>query len=57
MLHLHSFCLIATKYDENLAKLLENKSLLLFKEMKNLNKAIKELYLDKVSGKVPEEVF
>ena len=25
--------------------------------MENINKAIKELYLDKVSGKIPEEVF
>lgn len=41
----------------NKAKLLENKALLLSKEMENINKAIKELYLDKVSGKIPEEVF
>ena len=41
----------------NKAKLLENKALLLSKEMENINKAIKELYLNKVSGKVPEEVF
>ena len=41
----------------NKAKLLENKALLLSKEMENLNKAIKELYLNKVSGKVPEEAF
>ena len=41
----------------NKAKLLENKALLLSKEMEDINKAIKELYLDKVSGKIPEEVF
>lgn len=41
----------------NKVKLLENKALLLSKEMENINKAIKELYLNKVSGKVPEEVF
>lgn len=41
----------------NKAKLLENKALQLSKEMENINKAIKELYLNKVSGKVPEEVF
>lgn len=41
----------------NKAKLLENKAILLSKEMENINKAIKELYLNKVSGKVPEEVF
>lgn len=41
----------------NKTKLLENKALLLSKEMENINKAIKELYLDKVSGKIPEEVF
>lgn len=41
----------------NKGKLLENKALLLSKEIENLNKAIKELYLDKVSDKVPREVF
>lgn len=41
----------------NKAKLLQNKVELLSKEMKDINNAIKELYLNKVSGKVPEEVF
>ena len=41
----------------NKAKLLQNKVELLSKEMEDINKAIKELYLNKVSGKVPEDVF
>ena len=41
----------------NKAKLLQKKVELLSKEMENINKAIKELYLNKVSGKVPEDVF
>lgn len=41
----------------NKAKLLENKKETLSKDMENINKAIKELYLNKVSGKVPEDVF
>ena len=41
----------------NKAKLLENKKETLSKDMENINKAIKELYLNKVSGKVPEEIF
>ena len=41
----------------NKAKLLQNKVELLSKEMKDINNAIKELYLNKVSSKVPEDVF
>lgn len=41
----------------NKAKLLENKKETLSKDMENINKAIKELYLNKISGKVPEDVF
>ena len=37
--------------------ILQNKVELLSKEMEDINKAIKELYLNKVSGKVPEDVF
>ena len=36
---------------------MQNKVELLSKEMEDINKAIKELYLNKVSGKVPEDVF
>ena len=36
---------------------MRNKVELLSKEMEDINKAIKELYLNKVSGKVPEDVF
>lgn len=38
-------------------KLLQKKVDMLSKEMEDINKAIKELYLNKVSGKVPEDVF
>lgn len=41
----------------NKAKLLQNKVELFSKEMEDINKAIKELYLNKVNGKVPEDVF
>ena len=41
----------------NKAKLLENKKETLCKDMENINKEIKKLYLNKVSGKVPEDVF
>ena len=41
----------------NKAKLLQNKIELLSKEMEDINKAIKELYLNKVCGRVPEDVF
>lgn len=41
----------------NKAKLLQNKVELFSKEMEDINKAIKELYLNKVSGKIPEDVF
>ena len=41
----------------NKAKLLESKKETLSKDMESINKAIKELYLNKVSGKVPEDVF
>ena len=41
----------------NKTKLLEKKVDMLSKEMEDINKAIKELYLNKVSGKVPEDVF
>ena len=41
----------------NKAKLLENKKETLSKDMESINKAIKELYLNKVNGKVPEDVF
>ena len=41
----------------NKAKLLESKKETLSKDMESINKAIKELYLNKVSGKVPEDIF
>lgn len=41
----------------NTAQLLENKKEALSKDMESINKAIKELYLNKVNGKVPEDVF
>ena len=41
----------------NKTKLLQKKVDILSKEMEDINKAIKELYLNKVSGKVPEDVF
>ena len=41
----------------NKTKLLQKKVDMLSKEMEDINKAIKELYLNKVSGKVPEDVF
>ena len=41
----------------NKTKLLQKKVEMLSKEMEDINKAIKELYLNKVSGKVPEDVF
>ncbi|MDO5556079.1 MAG: recombinase family protein [Clostridia bacterium] len=41
----------------NKFKNLEKKKENLSKEMENINKAIKELYLNKVNGKVPEDVF
>lgn len=41
----------------NKFKNLEKKKQTLSKEMENINKAIKELYLNKVNGKVPEDVF
>lgn len=39
------------------SKNLEKKKDTLNKEMENINKAIKELYINKVNGKVPEDVF
>ena len=36
---------------------MQNKVELISKEMEDINKAIKELYLNKVDGKVPEDVF
>ena len=44
---------------DNLSKLknLEKKKDLLYKEMENINKAIKDLYLDRVKGLTPEDVF
>ena len=36
---------------------MQNKVELFSKEMEDINKAIKELYLNKVSGKIPEDVF
>ena len=41
----------------NKAKLLENKKETLSKDMETINKAIKELFLNKVNGKVPEDIF
>lgn len=41
----------------NKFKNLEKKQQTLSKEMENINKAIKELYLNKVNGKIPEDVF
>ena len=44
---------------DNLSKLknLEKKKDLLYKEMENINKAIKDLYLDRVKRLTPEDVF
>ena len=44
---------------DNLNKLknLEKKKNLLYKEMNNINNAIKELYLSKVTGQTPEDIF
>ena len=41
----------------NKAKLLESKKEILSKDMETINKAIKELYLNKVNGRVPEDIF
>ena len=49
--------LFVTNNNLNKAKLLQNKTETLSKEMEDINKAIKELYLNKASGKVPEDVF
>lgn len=41
----------------NKTNLLKNKKDSLLKDIENLNKAIKELYLDKVNGKISEAIF
>lgn len=49
--------LFVKKDNLNQEKLLKNKKTMLYKEMENINKAIKELYLNKANGKIPEDVF
>ena len=41
----------------NIMQSLENKLNVIVKEVENINTAIKELYLDKASGKIAEDVF
>ena len=41
----------------NQVKLLESQKDLLFKDIESINKVLKELYLNKVNGKVSEDVF
>ncbi len=49
--------IFARNDNSNKKDLFEKRKIALAKEMENINKAIKELYLNKASGKVPEEVF
>jgi len=49
--------LIINNHNLNIMQFLENKLNLIVKEMENINTAIKNLYLDKASGKIEEDVF
>jgi len=49
--------LLVNNHNLNIMQFLENKLNLIVKEMENINTAIKNLYLDKASGKIEEDVF
>jgi len=49
--------LLVNNHNLNIMQFLENKLNLIVKEMENINTAIKNLYLDRASGKIEEDVF